>query len=116
MLKHEHFLARVEVHILPSCSSEVMLFFPDGKVVNLTGVNEYVFTIVLSGEFPLRTYYSAHSTNGHYVSTEKPVEVFIEENRFTHHYKNEPNVFVLSAIRVISGSVMIKVKVWGVLL
>jgi len=116
MLKHECFLARVEVHIIPDTHSEIMLLFPDGRAVNLTGEGEYVFTVVLPGEFLLNSYYSAYYANEHYVSTEKPVEVFIEEYGFNNHSKNKSNTFMLANIRVVSGSVVIKVKVWGVML
>jgi hypothetical protein len=114
MLKHECLFARVEVHI-SSDFGEVMLSFSDGRIVNLTGVGEYVFTVVLPGRLPLSHYVSQY-INGHYISTDKPVEVFLEEARHILHYEYEPNAFILVNVTVISGSANIRVKIWGVML
>jgi len=113
VLKHECFFARVEVSIFSD--GEVTLSFLDGRVVNLTGVNKYVLTTVLPGRLPLSGY-TSQCIDGHCISTDKPVETFLEEAWRIHHYENEQSAFVLFNITVISGYVHIRVKVWGVVL
>jgi hypothetical protein len=113
VLKHECFFARVEVSISCEIDSEVILSFLDGRVVNLTGTSGYVLTVVLPGRFPLSGYTSL-CIYDHCISTDKPVEVFLEEAWRIHPY--EEDAFVLFNITVISGYAHIRVKVWGVML
>lgn len=116
VLKHECFFARVEVRIHPTIDSKVTLSLPGKGIINLSGEEEYVFTTVLPGEFPLYAYYGEHYINDHYVSTDKPVEVFLEESKLTHPCMNNSNLFILANITVISGHARVEVKVWGVML
>ncbi|WP_205006303.1 hypothetical protein, partial [Escherichia coli] len=71
---------------------------------------------VLPGKFFHLGSVTGYSINGHDISIDKPIEVFLEKAKFIHHYEGTPNAFILTNITVISGFAEIKVKVWGVML
>ncbi|MEM2088980.1 MAG: hypothetical protein QXF52_09995 [Thermoproteota archaeon] len=131
VLKHECFLARVEVHILPGIVlpgiySEVRLSFFNGSIINLTGSSEYVFTILLPGEFHRAGYVTMSYRNNYSISMDEPIKVVLEEipeflkeiaeEAIIDRPEGELNFFNLAVITVVSGFAEIRVKVWGVVL
>lgn len=126
LLKHECFLARVEIHVFTHLDSEIIISLLNGSVIHLTGnvtsETHYVFINVLPGKFPpIMAKAGAWSIDGHDISTDKPIEVFLEKTDLVNRYKDDPpnntfTTFILANITVVSGFASVTVKVWGVVL
>jgi hypothetical protein len=120
VLKHECFLTRIETHILTDFDSEIIISFPNGSITHITGENHYTFINVLPGKFPPITAGSwGWGINGHDISIDKPVEVFLEKADWAVRYKYDAprdTSFILANITVVSGFALVTVSVWGVML